>query len=191
MKHLRFLSSIIVIILIFNLISCNQAYLHSGSKPSHPSGSGTPTQPESTVQPIKYVYSITQKKLHLDDCYHIEFMNEEFRFEYSGDISVLLEKGYTICKDCLVVDDEDDEDDVFVPDEDEVSAEEANFVVNRSSLTFHIKGCRYTEKMSPKNVKYTRFTFEELLETEHAPCGHCMPEEYKAYKEANPDKFNK
>lgn len=187
MKHLKYLSAIIVLIMALSLVSCGQAHIHTGKHQNQ--GSGTGTNGDQTVQPITYVYSITRKVLHLPDCYHIQFMNEDFKSYYNGDIALLFEKGFTICKDCLATKDDTNEDKVIIPDEDEVPAEEATFVVNRSSLTIHMKGCSYIKKMSEKNVKYTSLTMDQLLETEHVPCGHCMHDDYLAYKAAHPEKF--
>jgi hypothetical protein len=70
-----------------------------------------------------------------------------------------------------------------VEDENAVKPEDATFVVNRNSLTVHELDCHHIEAMSEKNIKYTDLTLEELLATEHVPCGACMPDEYKKYKE--------
>ena len=94
-----------------------------------------------------------------------------------------------LCKDCLAKESESNQETTREPDPDEVPADEATYVINRSSLTIHVKGCYNIDKMAEKNVKYTCLSYEELIENDHIPCGFCMPDEYKAYKEANPDKF--
>lgn len=184
MKFLKLLSAVILIIMMVNLVSCDQLHFHKGSNGHSNDNSDKTPQ----TQKITYVYSVTQKILHLPECSHTQRISEDYREEYSGDISILLEKGFTICRDCLVekVPEEEKE---FVPDEDEVPFEEATFVINRTKLTIHDKECYHVDKMAEKNVKYTNLSYEELLEKEHVPCGTCMPDEYEAYKKAHPEKF--
>lgn len=184
MKLSKILATVTLLIMMFNLAACDQLYFHTGKHTGGGQGGGSGKE-EQKEQPITYVYSVTQKVLHLPDCYHVEDMNEEYRFEYSGDISELFEKGYTICKDCLVSDDPEEEE--HIPDEDEVPAEEATFVINRSKLRIHHLDCYHIEDMKEENIKYTNLTLEELLAKDHIPCGTCMPEEYEEYEKAHPD----
>ena len=187
MKFFRVLSFIIVLIMMLNLISCNQTHGHKPHGNNNQQGTGQTETPNE--QKITYVYSVTEKRLHLPTCFHVQNMNEDYKFEYSGDISILLGKGYTICRDCLYENHEEEEEEVFVPDPDEVPFEEATYVINRSKLTIHEKDCYSVKKISEKNLKYTNLSIDELLEKEHIPCGNCLPDEYEAYKEAHPEKF--
>jgi len=183
----KILAVFLLVCTIASLSSCNKLHFHTGNN-NQIQQDNTPNDNIQEEQKITYIYSVTQEVLHLPDCYHVALMNPKYRVTYSGDISVLFAQGFTVCRDCLVTKEEEDEPE-REPDEDEVPAEKATFVVNRSSLTIHVKGCYNIDKMSEKNIKYTCLSYEELLEKEHVPCGFCMPDEYKAYKEANPDKF--
>lgn len=185
MKGSKILAALLFICILFNFTSCNQPHSHKGNQ--NQQNQNTQEDPPKEQQ-ITYIYSVTQEVLHLPDCYHVALMNPKYRVTYSGDITVLFAKGFTLCRDCLVSDKED-EDTTREPDPDEVPAENATYVINRSKLTIHEKNCHHVKSMAEKNVKYTCLSYEELIEKDHIPCGFCMPDEYKAYKEANPDKF--
>ena len=188
MKISKIIAVLLLLCVLFNLASCNQLHFHSAN--SNLQNQNTNPNSENTQkQPITYIYSVTQEVLHLPDCYHVEAMNPKYRVTYTGDVSVLFAQGFTVCKDCFASDEEEKQEPEREPDPDEVAPEEATYVVNRSSLTIHVMGCYNIDKMSEKNVKYTNLSYEQLIETDHIPCGFCMPDEYKAYKEANPDKF--
>ena len=57
------------------------------------------TQPE--LSEITYVLNTESKKIHYSTCYHAERISESKRKEHSGDISELLENGYTTCGTCF------------------------------------------------------------------------------------------
>lgn len=185
MKLHRILGSILLLVIIFNLVSCDQLNFHHHNHSTTPTENTTPDENEPT--PITYYYSIVQKVIHLEGCFHIDNMEDDYRFKYTGDISVLLAKGYTLCEDCIAK--EEPEEEVFVPDPDEVEPELATYIINRTKLTIHKRGCYHIEKMAERNIKYTCLSYEELLANDHAPCGTCMPDEYEAYKKAHPEKF--
>ena len=187
MKISKFIAVLLLLCTMYSLCSCNQLHFHS-SNGNLQNQNNNQDQQNTENQTFTYVYSVTQEVLHLPDCYHINFINPKFRVTYTGDISVLFAQGFTVCKDCFASDEEKEKPEKE-PDPDEVPPEEATYVVNRSSLTIHVMGCYNIDKMSEKNVKYTNLSYEQLIETDHIPCGFCMPDEYKAYKEANPDKF--
>ena len=187
MKLSRILAVLMLIIMVFNIASCDSKGKHTPTGNNNGGNNDEITDKDPEAQRVTYVYSISQKVLHLPDCYHTESISEEYKFTYSGDISILFEKGYTICKDCLMVNAPDDEE--KTPDPDEVSKEEATFVVHRTKLKIHLLDCYHVDNMNEDNIKYTNLTLEELLATEHIPCGTCMPDEYEEYKKANPDKF--
>ena len=48
-----------------------------------------------------YVLNVESKKIHYSTCYHAEKLSAEKREEYTGDISELLENGYTTCGTCF------------------------------------------------------------------------------------------
>ena len=186
MRSSKILIALLILCTVFSLASCNHLHFHNGNNTPQNQNNVPADKPEE--QRITYVYSVTQEVLHLPTCSHVANMKPEYRVTYDGDISVLFAKGFTVCRDCLAQK-EEDEDLPIEPDPDEVPAEEASYVVNRSSKTIHEKDCYNVEKMSEKNVKYTNLSYEDLIATEHIPCGFCMKEEYEAYKKANPDKF--
>ncbi len=185
MKFSRILALILIIATLFSLAACQQK--HDSNLPDDDE---QPINDTPQKQYVTYVYSLTQKKLHLPTCSHVKNISEELRAEYSGDISPLFEKGYTICKDCLFVkNDEDDnaEETPKEPDPDEVAPDLATYIVNKSGLKIHEKDCVYADKINAENKKYTNLSYEELLADKYVPCGHCMPEEYKEYQKTHPE----
>ena len=136
----------------------------------------------------RYVYSVTSKVMHLPDCYHINRINEEYLFEHNGDLAEMIEKGYTVCKDCLVPKEEKPEEPEEEPEEEEIKIppEDATFVINTNSGKVHELDCRYAVDMKEANKEYTNLTLEELLaieDEEYSPCATCMPAEAEKYKE--------
>lgn len=188
MKRFKIITSLLLLCVIFCLSSCDQLHFHSvnGNKQNQ---SNEQNNDNSAVTPVTFVYSVTQEVLHMPDCYHVAMMNPKFRVTYSGDVSVLFAQGFTVCKDCFASD-EPEEKPAPEPDPDEVTEAEATYVINRTSLTIHVKGCYNIDKMSDKNIKYTNSSYEDLIEKDHIPCGFCMKKEYEEYKKANPDKFD-
>ena len=178
---------LLVIILLFTLVSCKKD-THKGHQSSN-QGQDVEEETEDETEEeseLTYVYSVVTKVLHLPDCYHIDRMNDEYITEYTGDITTLLQNGYTVCRDCLVPDApevEEEEDDT-----DKVAPEDATFVINKSSKVIHTTDCYHVEKMVEKNREYTDLTLEELIDDEHRPCGVCMPDEAKEYEKTHPDK---
>ena len=185
MKFSRILALILIIATLFSLAACQQK-----QESNLPDDDEQPINDTPQKQYVTYVYSLTQKKLHLPTCSHVKNISEELRAEYSGDISLLFEKGYTICKDCLFVkNDEDDnaEETPKEPDPDEVAPDLATYILNKSGLKIHEKDCVYADKINAENKKYTNLSYEQLLEDNYVPCGHCMPEEYKEYQKTHPE----
>lgn len=190
MKKCKIIALLLSAILLLTITSCNKNDPHG--TPSH-TNSPTPNQGEDdTVQEggegqITYVYSVVQKMLHLPDCYHLDRMNEEYKYEYTGNISELLNNGYTICRDCLVPDTEDEEDEE--DEENKIAKEDATFVINSSSFALHKLDCHHIDKMEEKNIKYTDLTLEELIALDlYQPCGFCLPDEYEEYMKNHPKK---
>ena len=184
MKKYRIIGAILSLILIINLFSCNQLNFHNNKIDQNDQNNG------QQVQRITYAYSVTQKVLHLSTCYHVDLMNQDYIKYYQGDIGQLLGQGYTLCRHCLVTDTPNDDDEEIV-DENQIPKEDATFVINKSKLTIHMLDCYNIDRMAAKNILYTDLTLEELLATEHIPCGNCLPDEYEAYKEAHPELFEK
>lgn len=182
----KIVSLFIIGVMLFSLVACGSEHKKGDTN----NGGTTDVDDIQEEQKVYYVYSVVQKKLHLPDCSHVKNIGEDLRCEYSGDISVLFERGYTICKDCLFVDssenDDEDEDEEFIPDADEVSYDEATYVINRSNLKIHEKDCSYIKTMSAANLKYTYLSYEELIDNDHVPCGHCMEDEYEEYIKTHP-----
>ena len=112
-------------------------------------------------------------------------------FEFTGDINLLLGKGYTICKDCLVPKEEEDENEDEEEEEDLISRDDATFAYNKVSLVIHTLECHHIEIIIEKNLRYTDLTIDELLALEYRPCGVCLPDEYKEYKKNHPEEFEK
>lgn len=131
-----------------------------------------------------YVYSVLSKSIHLQGCYHVNEIKDDYKKEISGDVSALLEKGYTLCKDCFppAVDPEPEE-----PEAPGVSKEEATFLINKSSHKIHMLDCYHIAEMAEANIEYTDLTLEELLEADNIPCATCLPEQWEKYKEEHPE----
>jgi hypothetical protein len=203
----RIIALAISFILIFSMISCDTSNQnsHGSSDPHdqypHPDQSqatGGNNESEENEEEeggegkVTYVYSVLAKMLHLPDCYHVENIKEDYLKEYTGDITVLLQKEYTICRDCLVPDEEEDNDDEEdEEDENLIDKEDATYATNKSNKVIHLLDCYTLESMSSKNLRYSDLTYEELIDLDYRPCGTCMPDEYKQYKEEHPEKFEK
>ena len=201
MKSRTIIAILLVLSSIFSLFSCTEQNFHNSHDPHDdynnnqgvnqtPAGDTDAEKPDGAEGKVTYVYSVISKTMHLPDCYHTERMNEDYKFEYTGDLSVMLEKGYTICKDCLVPDeekedDEDKEDEILIP------KEEATFATNKKSFVVHLLDCYMLDAMIEENLRYTDLTYEALMELKYRPCGTCMPEEYKEYKKNHPEEFEK
>ena len=178
----RLTSLLLLIAMLLSLFSCD-ALKKNHHDPKDPGAdSGEPEQPQKTV----YVYSVLSKSIHLDGCYHIGEIKEDYKKQTDGDITPLLEKGYTLCKDCFppAVEPEPDE-----PEEPEIPIDQATFVINKSSKKIHYLECYHILEMNEANIKYTDLSLEELLEDEHIPCATCLPEQWEQYKKDHPEDF--
>lgn len=205
MKSARIVATIVSFIMIFSLFSCDQLHFHTGnnnnnnSHNQHPGYNSNPNTdsdqaPEQNNNQgsegkITYVYSVVSKMLHLPDCYHVGNIKEDYIKEFTGDISEKLKEGYTICKDCLVPEDEKEDDKEDEEDENLISKEDATYATHKTKLVIHLKNCYTLESMSAKNLRYTDLSLEELLALDYRPCGTCMPVEYAKYKEEHPEEF--
>lgn len=184
----RSIALILALIFTLSLSSCDPHYFPQNQRPQAPSTPEQPTTPEDEGGEgnVTYVYNITRKTLHLPDCHYAEDMDPELRVEYTGDITLLLQKGYTICKVCLVTDTDKDDDE---PEEEvnTIPKEDATYAINTRSRVFHLVNCHNVTNSSGQNIRYTNLTVIELISLDYSPCGSCLPEEYKKYKESNPD----
>ncbi len=194
MKILRLLALTVSIILMLSLFSCDQLHLHTGKGSSNSKDPHDQHQPPSDNEEneggegkVTYVYSVISKVLHLPDCYHIDRIKEEYKFEYTGDITVMFEKGYTVCKDCLAPDEPEEEPEEEEEDPNKVAKEDATYLINSSSNKFHKLDCYHIEGMSEKNIKYTDLSIEELIALEHRPCATCFPDEAEEWEKNHPD----
>lgn len=190
MKDYRFLALLLALVLLFSLISCKNNDPHGdggNGGEAQDQHDNTEGQQQGGEGQVTYVYSVVSKTLHLPNCYHIDRMNEDYKFEYTGSITVLLEKGYTICRDCLVPDTEEEEE----PAEDDtnkVAKEDATFVINSASKMLHTLDCHHVEVIVEKNIQYTDLTLEELIALdEYEPCAVCLPDEAEEYDKNHPD----
>jgi len=181
MKTVRFIALITTFLLAFSLISCGELNFHYGSaggegngEQSDAGGNEENNENEEETPTQFYVYSITERKLHLPDCYHTNRIRDDYRFEYKGDVSVMIENGYELCMDCFPSEDEEDDDE---SNSNSVSENEATFVINASSLKFHKVGCHQTKGMTKENTVYTLLSFDELVSQEYIPCGSCLKQD--------------
>lgn len=192
MKLSKIISLIMAFVLLASLFSCDGVHIHNGNQ-NDQNQNDTSEENNESNEPV-YVYSVTAKVLHIEGCYHIDRIKEEYRFEYTGDITVMIEKGYSLCKYCLAPEEEEPEEEEpeEEPEEDEnkIPIEEATFVINTSSKKIHELDCRYAIEMKEENREYTNLSLEELLaieDAEYSPCATCMPAEAEKYKEEHKD----
>lgn len=192
MNRNKILAIVLALTLILSITSCDKKNKNNNSDDPHGQYGQHTENPENDSQQggegkVTYVYSVVAKTLHLPGCYHLDRMNEEYKFEYTGSITALLENGYTICKDCLVPDKKEEE-----PEEDDtnkIAKEDATFVINSSSKALHCLDCHIIDSMEEKNIEYTDLTLEELIALDkYKPCGFCLPDEYKEYEKNHPSK---
>lgn len=187
MKSSRIISLILSLIMLISLVSCNQVHMHTGHGGNNSSSNSDPSHEQGGEGNVTYVYSVLSKTLHLPTCYHIERMSDEYKFEFKGDISVLLEKGYTICRDCLVPKDETEKE-PEEDDENKVAREDATYAINAASKWLHTLDCYHLEVMAEKNLKYTDLTLEELIALdEYRPCAFCLPDEAEEWEKNHPE----
>ena len=211
MNFSRIAALIITLVLIFSMISCDHSHGHPSNDNYDPhdniqnpnqnqngedqegseenEGDEGNESNEGNEGKITYMYSVLSKTLHLPNCYHIENIKEDYLFEYTGDITVMLGKGYTICKDCLVPDEEKDDKEEEKEEENLIAKEDATYATHKIKLVIHLVDCYTLESMSEDNLRYTDLTYEELLAAKYRPCGTCMHEEYEQYKKDHPEEF--
>ena len=179
MKISKIFAFLLCIVLVISLGSCKK----HGHTNQHQNNDQSTTDDEGT---ITYVYSVVSKTVHLPDCYHIDRMNEEYKNYFEGDVNELVARGYSLCRDCIdiqVKEEEPEEED----NTNKIPKEEATYLINTSSKTFHELDCYHIKGMSDKNVEYTDLSLEELVAEEIKPCGTCLPDAAKEWKENHPE----
>ena len=201
MKISRIIALLLALVISVSLVSCNSGHSHSannsGNSNSGNSNGGSSNSGNDEAE-VYYIYSVTAKVLHLSTCYHVERINVEYRTEYRGDISQLMDKGFTLCKTCLAPEDKDpveeEPEEQPIEDENKISPEDATFVINVNSEKVHELDCRYAVDMKESNKEYTDLSLDELLAIEdknYTPCATCMPAEAEKHKEEHPEKYEK
>lgn len=180
MKTVRFIALITTFLLAFSLVSCGELNFHYGSaggegngEQSDAGGNEENNENEEETATQFYVYSITERKLHLPDCYHTNRIREDFK-QVCYDLDAMLENGYELCQDCFPSEDTEEEEN---DNTNSVPKDEATFVINASSLKFHKVGCHQTKGMTAKNTVYTTLSYDELVAQEYLPCGSCLKQE--------------
>ena len=179
MRNSKLIALLLCFVLAFSLSACNK-HGHTNQHQSSDNGS------DGNEDKIVYVYSVVSKTVHLSDCYHVDRMNEEYKNYFEGDVNSLVAKGYTLCRDCIdiqVKEEEPEEED----DTNKIPKEEATYVINSSSKTFHELDCHHINVMSDKNIQYTDLSLEELVAEEIRPCSSCLPDAAKEWKENHPE----
>ena len=194
MKNYKFLSTILILIMIFSLVSCKEKDSHQNSHQGHNNNTGVvnPNTEDDDVEQsggegyVTYYYSVLAKTLHLGDCYHVKEIKEEY-LKTTKQVAHLLEDGYTFCRVCLIPDDDTDTEDKE-DDTNKVAKEDATYVINSSLKTLHELDCSSVKEMKEKNIQYTDLTLEELIELDiYKPCKNCLPDEAKEYYEKHPE----
>lgn len=185
MKITKAVALIAALLLTFSLVSCSELHFHygdsenqadgqDGASPSDGAGEGDGNNEDEQGNKTLCVYSLMSKKLHLPGCYHTNRITDDMRREHEVDILAMLEKGYELCQDCFPSEDSDDDEE---GGSNQVSRDEATFVINASSLKFHKVGCYQTKGMTAENTVYTLLSFDELVAQEYIPCGSCLKQD--------------
>lgn len=185
MKKAKILSMLMTLILLLSFVSCDQLHFHTGHGGLNQNNNSNNNEQQGGEGKVTYVYSVVEKTLHLPNCYHVDRINEEY-LKSTTDISPLLQDGYTICRDCLVPKEPEEEE----PEEDEnkIAREDATYAINAASNWLHTLDCHHLEVMSEKNLKYTDLTLEELIALdEYRPCAICLPDEAEEWEKNHPE----
>ena len=185
MKINRLISVLLCVILFFSLASCAHGNNNHSNNNNSAGQNNTPSQNQGGEGKVTYVYSVYSKTIHLPECFHIGRINEEY-LKTTQDLTTLPLDEYTICRDCLAPDVEEEE-----PEEDEtnkIAKEDATFVINKKSKALHTLDCFRIKTMEEKNIQYTDLSLEALMELdENKPCKDCLPEAAKEYYEKHPE----
>lgn len=63
-----------------------------------------------------------------------------------------------------------------LPPEDDVTIEEATFILNINSKVFHVLDCSKAPSSDSKNYQLTDMSYDEAVEAGYTPCGICKPQ---------------
>lgn len=171
MKYSRLIALLLVIAIAFSLVGCKNDeddYVHKdGEGGEEEGGEG------DLGNGVTYVYTST--KLHRSNCYYAAGMDELFKKSYSGDLSELVDKGFSFCGLCCY-----EEREIYgtaTDNENGINPEDATYVLNTNprNLKFHFPDCYHVESMSPSNTEYTDLQRETIIEHGYIPCKHCKP----------------
>ena len=133
--------------------------------------------------PIAFYYSVNSDKFHVADCYHLYSIVDKF-LKTSTSVPDLVADGYSPCRDCIVVEEESNED-----DSNKITKEEATFVIGTGNNKLHTLDCHNVRSIQEKHLEYTNLTIEELMEIDkYTPCKDCLPDEAKIYYQKHPEK---
>ena len=176
----RLICTILLLAMLLSLASCN-LIKNGHHKPTEPDAGDPSDEPKPTI----YIYSVSSDSIHLEGCYHIDGIKEKY-LKTTEDVESLLNDGYKLCERCFPPAKDPDPEE---PEEPEIPKEQATFLINKSSKKMHHVDCHTIGEMVEPNMKYTDLSYEQLLEDDYAPCGHCMPEQYEQYKKDHPEKF--
>lgn len=85
-KYLQIVSCIILVVMLFNFVSCD-----------------TPPQEDEETYTAAYGYILNtnSKKIHKKSCGTAALISTKNRKEYYGELSDLYKKGYTTCGNCF------------------------------------------------------------------------------------------
>ena len=61
------------------------------------------------------------------------------------------------------------------PEPTEPTETRHHYILNTSTMKFHIEGCWSADRISEENIDYFYGTREELIAMGYSPCGHCDP----------------
>lgn len=62
-----------------------------------------------------------------------------------------------------------------LPTEDDVTIDEATYILNTNSKFFHVLDCSKAPSSDSKNYKLTDMSYDEAVEAGYTPCGICKP----------------
>ncbi len=94
------IKAFILILCMLLLVSCSEAIEFTDTEDDYYGFSENVEEPEDDEGPT-YLINTNSKKIHYIHCGTGERTSEKNRDYFTGDISYLLENGYTTCKNCF------------------------------------------------------------------------------------------
>ena len=187
MKYNRFIALLLVFATLLSLISCKPDKSHNHNSQDNNIDLDNDQDQESEEEggegKVTFYYSVVSNKFHIAGCYHLRSIEDKF-LKTSTSVPDLVADGYSPCRDCIVVEEESNED-----DSNKITKEEATFVIGTGNNKLHTLDCHNVKKIFDENLEYTNLTIEELMEIDkYAPCKDCLPDEAKIYYEKHPEK---